>query len=445
MATAAGAESVAVPVQAFEIQELLRHAAVASLVHPQHTVDAFHQAAGSIGTAKNVLDRRQRLRTFVAGFAQHDGAQQQHTAQRGRLGILSLQYFGAATQGFLTHRRLFHFFSKRQSGDLHKDGKLSNHCEMEGEILVWDLATGRQLPSLKQSPPHCVNGVMVLPDCATLLALDCVGDDNVRRFRKHGLTRWNTRTGEHDHLLDGFWNVWFAPDGKTFAASLVDVQATSPTSVRSRGKLILCGTSSGKERLVFAQTDNGRVSAANFSPDGRYLAGFRDDDLRATKPLPSEVKLWDLATGKEVGAIVAPQGATPFRRRGGGIYGPYAEAVFSLDGRWLATCLHTGRIYLYDVSGRKLAWSQEVKNGYLRMVRFSPDGRWLAVLGQDIPEDLKPREEVSPFDLPQPRIFLFDMKTGGQPEEIVAPHGQIVGFDFSPDNKTIALSGTGCV
>ena len=92
-----------------------------------------------------------------------------------------------------------------------------------------------------------------------------------------------------------------------------------------------------------------------------------------------------------------------------------------------------------------MAWSQDVKNGFLRMAKFSPDGRWLAAIGQDTPDDLKPREEVSPFDLPQPRIFLFDMKTGGPPEEIVAPHGQIVGFDFSPDSKTIALGGTGCV
>jgi WD40 repeat protein len=334
-------------------------------------------------------------------------------------------------------RTLYVTFGKERYFPIRKDGKLSNHCETEGEILVWDLATGRQLPSLKQSPPHCVNSVTVSSDGTTLLALDCVGDDNVRGYTKHGLTRWNTRTGEHHHLLDGFWNVRFAPDGKTFAASLFDIQA-------NRGKLVLFDAASGKERLVFAQTDKGRVIGTIFSPDGRYLAGIQDD-LWATKPPPSEVKLWDTATGKEVGSIVAPEGTTPFRRPGGGINGAFATADFSPDGRWLAVCLHSGRIYLYDVAGRKLAWSQNVKNGFLRMAKFSPDGRWLAASGQDKPEDLTRREKVSPLDLPQPRIFLFDMKKGGQPEEIVAPHGQIVLFDFSPDSKTIALSGTGCV
>ncbi len=163
-------------------------------------------------------------------------------------------------------RTLYVPFGKERFSPLRKDGKISYHCENEGEILVWDLATGRQLPSLKQSPPHSEISVTVSPDGATLLAHDCVGDDTVRGYRKHGLTRWNTRTGEHHHLLDGWWNARFAPDGKTFAASLVDVRANSPTSVTSRGKLVLCDAASGKERLVFAQTDKGRVMGTNFSP-----------------------------------------------------------------------------------------------------------------------------------------------------------------------------------
>jgi WD40 repeat protein len=207
---------------------------------------------------------------------------------------------------------------------------------------------------------------------------------------------------------------------------------------------MLWDVASGKERLVLADTQKGHLSGAVFSPDGRYLAGLQDLDLRATQE-PPEVKLWDVATGREVGSFAAPKGTSTFRRPGFITGGFVAAPAISPDGRWLAACLHTGRVYLYDVAGRKLAWSQDVKNGWLRELAFSPDGRWLAVAGQDSPEDLKPREEVSPLDLPQPRIFLFDMKAGGKPEEIVAPHGFIGKLAFSPDGKTIALSGTGCV
>jgi WD40 repeat protein len=183
------------------------------------------------------------------------------------------------------------------------------------------------------------------------------------------------------------------------------------------------------------------VIGSAFSRDGRYLAGTRD--LRDNAH-PPEVKIWDTATGKEVASFAAPEGTTFFKRPGMRA-GAFGLPAFSPDGRWLATFLRTSRVYLYDVAGRKLAWSQDVKNGWLRELEFSSDGRWLAVAGQDSPEDLQPREEVSPFDLPQPRIFLFDMQAGGRVEEIVAPHGLIGRLAFSPDSKTLALSGTGGV
>ena len=404
------------------------------LIHPDHDESLFPVLFGPDGhsiLATSATSHRLQIWNASTG-------EQIRTIQlpKTSIGNRDFTYGGSGTLA-PDGRTLYVTFGKERYFPTRKDGKLSNHCETEGEILVWDLATGRQLPSLKQSPPHCVQNVTVSPDGTTLIVWGTVGDDTVRGYTKYVLTRWNTRTGEHHHLLDGFWNVRLAPDGKTFAASLFDIQA-------NRGKLVLFDAASGKERLVLAQTDKGRVIGTNFSPDGRYLAGIQDG-LWATKPPPSEVKLWDTATGKEVGSIVAPEGTTPFRRPGGGINGAFATADLSPDGRWLAACLHSGRIYLYDVAGRKVAWSQNVKNGFLRMAKFSPDGRWLAVLGQDMPEDLSHREKVSPLDLPQPRIFLFDMRKGGKPEEIVAPHGRIVLFDFSPDGKTIALSGTGCV
>jgi WD40 repeat protein len=332
-------------------------------------------------------------------------------------------------------RTLYVPFANYKTTPIRKDGKVGSRYDVDGEITVWDVASGRQLPSLKQSPPHAILSVKVSPDGAILFSHDLVGADEGIGY-KRVLTQWDLRTGKHHHLLDDSWIPVFAPDGKTFAASVSDISA-------NRSKVVLRDVATGKERLVFAETQKGLLSGSVFSPDGRYLAG--NQDLRATQE-PPEVKLWEVATGKEIGSFAAPKGTTTFRRPGS-IMWAFTAPAFSPDGRWLAACLHTGRVYLYDVAGRKLAWTQDVKNGWLRQLGFSPDGRWLAVAGQDSPEDLKPREEVSPFDLPQPRIFLFDMKAGGQSEEIVVPHGQIglLAPAFSPDGKTIALGGTGCV
>jgi WD40 repeat protein len=331
-------------------------------------------------------------------------------------------------------RTLYVPFGKYQSKPINKDGKRGfYYYDVDGEITVWDVASGRQLPSLKQSPPHAVISVKVSPDGSALLALDFVADDSGIGW-KEKLTRWDLRTGEHHSLLDGRWHALFAPGGKSFAATLADVRT-------NQSKVVLRDSAKGKERLVVAETNKGLVSATAFSPDGRYLTGLLDPSGTNDPP---EVKLWDVASGKEVGSFSAPQGTSTFRRPGF-IFFAFTAPVFSADGCWLAVCLHTGRVYLYDVAGRKLAWSQDVKNGFLREAAFSPDGRWLAVAAQDSPEDLQPREEVSPFDLPQPRIFLFDLKAGGQFEEIVAPHGIVGRLAFGPDSKTIAMSGTGCV
>lgn len=328
-------------------------------------------------------------------------------------------------------RTLYAPLYKYQATAKRKDGKAGYHYEVDGEITVWDIASGQQLPSLKQSPPHAVTAVRLSPDGTLLLSNEIVNGDATSPPKV--LTQWDLRTGKHHRLLDGAWLPVFAPDGKTFAAST--------TGVADRGKLFLWDVALGKERLVIAEEQKGRVAGAAFSQDGRYLAGIRD--FRDNEQ-PPEVKIWDVNTGKEVGSVTAPKGTTLFRRPGL-ISVAVGAPKFSPDGRWLAAFLLTGRVYLYDVVGRKLAWSKGVKNGWLRELAFSPDGRWLAVAGQDSPEDLRPREEISPFDLPQPRIFLFDLKAGGQVEEIVAPHGLIGRLAFSPDGKTIALGGTGCV
>jgi WD40 repeat protein len=329
-------------------------------------------------------------------------------------------------------RTLYVPLDRTRSTPIHKDDKVGYRYDVDGEITVWDVASGKQLPSLKQSPPHAALALKVSPDGTILLSQDLVATDEGIGY-KRVLTQWDFRTGKHHHLLDGGWIPVFAPNGKTFVLSRSDTV--------DGGKVVLWDVTSEKERLVFAETRKGRSRGMAFSRDGRYLAGIQDD-VRTTEH-PPEVKLWDVDSGKEVGSFAAPMGTTLFKRPS--LKGTFGSPAFSPDGRWLAAFLLTGRVYLYDVAGRKLAWSQDVKNGWLRQAAFSPDGRWLAVTGQDSPEDLKPREEVSPLDLPQPRIFLFDMKAGGQPEEIVAPHGQIFLFAFSPDSKTIALSGTGCV
>jgi sugar lactone lactonase YvrE len=76
-------------------------------------------------------------------------------------------------------------------------------------------------------------------------------------------------------------------------------------------------------------------------------------------------------------------------------------------------------------------------------VAFVPDGRF-AVLAQPKWDDKDRDSDVR--DLPQPRVFLFDLAApAAEPEVVICPHGYTGGLAISPDGKTLAVGGAGAV
>jgi WD40 repeat protein len=122
-------------------------------------------------------------------------------------------------------------------------------------------------------------------------------------------------------------------------------------------------------RLTLAD-HRGRVAGAAFSPDGKTLAvvSCRDEGyLRCT----SEVKLWDVATGKERATLP---------RMEGGLWG----LVFSPDGKTLAFLVAHGAKLLDATSGRAVATlSFDKDKESPTSLALSPDGKLLALGGTD--------------------------------------------------------------
>jgi WD40 repeat protein len=318
---------------------------------------------------------------------------------------------------------LFVPLERTRSTRVTKDGRTAVRWEVDGEIQVWNLATGRQLPPLGHTPPRGVLGMALSADGNWLADVGCRAEEGGKRTRDV-LALWNVRARTARDLAPGRRTPAFAPDGKTLAAVLADATG-------KRGSLALWDVPGGERRRILHRGAE-YYGVPVFSPDGRSVA----IDLNMPNGEPPEVKLWEVATGKEVCAFAAPEKALGFQR-----------LAFSPDGRRLAAATQEeGKVFLDDVRARKLSWVRDLgQNALLRDPAFSADGKWLAVPGQEIPGGVKDMLEEDPFNLPQPRVFLFDLAAGGGPEVVVAPHGFVGRVAFSPDGRMLALGGYGRV
>ena len=298
------------------------------------------------------------------------------------------------------------------------------------------------------------------------------GEEDLRGFEWYHLWRLYHRTGELLNLRhpDEVWSVAFAPDGKRFATGCDDGKARLwdaatgaqlaefnghkqfiwSTAFSPDGRLLATGSGDKTAKLWEAATGrelftltghSNRVGAVAFSPDGKRLATCGRDDT---------VKLWDVTTGQELMSIwggeqsvyttalaFSPDGkklaaggsslklydATTGREllkisQG---YGTFA-AVFSPDGKTLATASGGGHVKLWSaVTGNQLA---ELKGhtGQGRSIAFSPDGKTLATASSER------------------TVKLWDVATGKEQAVLKGHSSEIYSLAFSPDGKKLVTA-----
>ncbi|MEN3009382.1 MAG: trypsin-like peptidase domain-containing protein, partial [Candidatus Bipolaricaulaceae bacterium] len=162
-----------------------------------------------------------------------------------------------------------------------------------------------------------------------------------------GIELWDVATMELVRFFEHrAWSVAFSPDGRTLASGSED------------GTIKLWDVATGKDLRTLAGHRHAVTSVA-FSPDGRTVASasrlWNDNTI----------KLWDVATGKELRTLAGHTDAV-------------SSVAFSPDGRTLASGWEDGTIKLWDVATGKELRTLAGHTSGVNSVAFSPDGRTLA-------------------------------------------------------------------
>lgn len=223
--------------------------------------------------------------------------------------------------------------------------------------------------------------------------------------------------------------VVFSPDGKTLASAGLR-ESDGFSEVR------LWEVVSGKDTATFKVHDGMALSVA-FSPDGKILAAGcgvpgNGKEPKTTDPV-GEIRLWDVATGKETATL---------KGRAGMVW----SVVFSPNGKTLASSSHDGTVKLWDVATGKNTTTFQANTGFFGSVAFSPDGKTLASGGGPV----KQWEGAGVTG----EIKLWDLTTGkntatfqGHPGAGCFSNMFAVAFSiaFSPDGKTLVSGGANTV
>jgi RNA polymerase sigma factor (sigma-70 family) len=291
-----------------------------------------------------------------------------------------------------------------------KPGGDEDALDWYSTVQVWDAATGKEVASLGELKNSGLVAFGFAPDGATLA---------VSYFRQieegARIELWDARKGELKQTLPMDYGrvvprFAFAPDGKALAVLYAGEKDRDRTKDGLQGGVCWFDLARGQAVRRVRWHKHLAISLA-FAPGGKLLAtgGSQHDN---------DVRLWDVAGGKEVRVLEA---------------GAIVHALaFAPDGKLLASAQGDGRVVLWDVTTGKPRRALEGFPAAVLAVAFSPDGRLLAGAG---PVEREGKRTYG--------VRLWDVR-GGALLRTWEDTGQ--SFAFTPDSKGLAiLSRAGAV
>jgi WD40 repeat protein len=290
------------------------------------------------------------------------------------------------------------------------DGRSLASVGRDGTIKTWEVSTGNLLRTSAFGSGKIAGGISLSP--GHTLAAAGASDGTIRLVQVATgmeLLRIQLEPREIAHTLA------FSPDGKAIAS------ASGTDAV-----VQLWDATSGREASPYPR-HRGRVLSIAFSPDDRTLASAGTD---------GSLRLWDVATGKEIRRILDP----PLRSRDEpspevaartvlGRVGPRGSLVFGPGGEALITVTNDGTVsFWYPAATKDVRRTTHEGAGRINAVAFDPTGKLIAAAG------------------PHNALMLWDVASGTEVRRTATGHKEsIYAMAFSPDGGLIASAGDGGV
>jgi WD40 repeat protein/predicted Ser/Thr protein kinase len=292
----------------------------------------------------------------------------------------------------------------------------------EGEVKVWDMATGREKTVLKDRTTGG-NSIAFSRDGRLLALGDWSRPKNPGGFGESGQVKlWDLDSGQVKMILKGASGpVAFSPDSKLLAS----LQAS-----RSSSEVNLWVMAASQEK-VSLKLQTGPVMSVALSGDGRLLASssIRMDREEKTV-LDSEIKLWEAASGRWKNTLKVH---ADFVVR---------SMAFTGDGKLLASGSEPwdrkgnrlpGEVKVWDVTTGREKFTLKGHAGDVRLVAFSPDGKLLVSCSESF--DSRGRSLAG-------EVKVWDVATGQEKCTLRGHDGgnHVASVAFSPDSKVLAAS-----
>lgn len=266
------------------------------------------------------------------------------------------------------------------------DGDVLAAADANGQICLWDVASGQLARTFTDPGSKGVIGVDFCPDGELLAA----ADDNGRVYL------WDVIGGELARTFArrrsrGMNDVAFGLGGDVLAGA------------NDNGQIYLWDVVSGRLAGTFENPDSQGVIGVVFDRDTELLAAADDND---------RVYLWDVVDGTLAGTLENPgsQGVN--------------SVAFSSEDELLAAADASGKACVWDVTSGQLARTFTAPGSVaVYTVTFAPDGRVLAAGDAD------------------GHVYQWDMANGGLAATFENPGSQGVnGVAFSPRGEVLAAA-----